>query len=378
VNLDRLSEIAPDLRIEIGECEGYGKKADFQADLDDVIYRIESHARGWWKAALWLYKIKLYKAWERFDLSRHNPYDNKPAGEVFPSAIPDGFASFRDFCERAIGRSVATVNAWIRAARTMGLLLAAGFDRLPKNATIALKLSEQPDEFVCDAWRDICAKYADHEITVERMKTLHDDVLNPDRPRFKNSRIPLDRYEVLREKAAEQGMTVAQFHCQILDHYLGTGHDTDPTTAKEPIDDRPIERVDAIDETLQIEPPIDHAGAPERASDGDGSLSSPPPSYGDVLESAPKPRTEIDREPASASRLKRMISSFRARPNPVRPRVCAIDGCDRSEELTACFNLVNRTTVADFYYCSGHLPESGYCTCGRWPTQCDCDRLEEF
>ncbi|MCZ8249736.1 hypothetical protein [Microcystis sp. LE19-195.1E] len=132
-----------DMAISIEEAYGLGELLD---ELPDLVLGIKRNLTSWYEIGLISWKIKLCKAWRK------------------------RYASFKQFCENAIGKTSSAVNNWIRAARVMSQLISAGCDRLPMNASIALELSKFGENDLLEAWRDICDTYADHELTLDKVK----------------------------------------------------------------------------------------------------------------------------------------------------------------------------------------------------------------
>ncbi len=132
-----------DLAISIEEAYGLGELID---ELPDLVLGIKRNLTSWYEIGLISWKIKLCKGWRK------------------------RYTSFKQFCENAIGKTSSAVNNWIRAARVMSQLISAGCDRLPMNASIALELSKFGETDLLEAWRDICETYADHELTLDKVK----------------------------------------------------------------------------------------------------------------------------------------------------------------------------------------------------------------
>jgi hypothetical protein len=132
-----------DMAISIEESYGLGELID---ELPDLVLGIKRDLTSWYEIGLISWKIKLCKGWRK------------------------RYTSFKQFCENAIGKTSSAVNNWIRSARVMSQLISAGCDRLPMNASIALELSKFGENDLLEAWRDICDTYADHELTLDKVK----------------------------------------------------------------------------------------------------------------------------------------------------------------------------------------------------------------
>jgi hypothetical protein len=76
-----------DLAIEIEETYGLGELIN---ELPDLVLGIKKNITSWYEIGLFTYKIKLCKAWRK------------------------RYGSFKEFCERAIGKTSSAVNNWIR------------------------------------------------------------------------------------------------------------------------------------------------------------------------------------------------------------------------------------------------------------------------
>jgi hypothetical protein len=194
------------LAISIEESYGLGELMD---DLPDLVLGIKKNLTSWYEIGLISWKIKLCKAWRK------------------------RYTSFKQFCENAIGKTSSAVNNWIRAARVMSQLISAGCDRLPMNASIALELSKFGEIDLLEAWRDICETYADHALTLDKVKA---HLENPYQklPNSKKINISLESWEKLREKAAESGISPSKLLEELIDSLLP---DDDTVPLEEPDED---------------------------------------------------------------------------------------------------------------------------------------------
>jgi hypothetical protein len=105
----------------------------------------------------------------------------------------------------------------------MSQLISAGCDRLPMNASIALELSKFSESDLLEAWRDICETYADHELTLDKVKS---HLENPyQRPNSKKVNIPIELWEKLREKAAESGISPSKLLEELIESLLPDDED---------------------------------------------------------------------------------------------------------------------------------------------------------
>lgn len=183
---------------------------DLAGDFEKHTYQINIGSFSWYVNALKAYRIKLCKAYK---------------------LCSSPFNSFKDWCEKALGCTVSAINTRIRAAWAVSFLIAQGFDRLPKSPSVAHELSkldsktyyvEGEGQFcqLFDIWCEICHKYADHEITLEKIKEMIGDPLQT-KPEMKQIRIPASKYELLFEQAAAAGTTPNALLNLILENYLG-------------------------------------------------------------------------------------------------------------------------------------------------------------
>jgi hypothetical protein len=339
------------------ELDQVGGKKDFEDKLDQLVFGIEGTIFGWYKAALSLWKIKLTKAWEA-------------SGRVLGEPV----GCFKEFCEKHLGKTVSSVNSWIRAARSVSLLIAAGFPRLPKSVSIALELSKFSDDIVIDLWRDLIEKYPDHEISLQKMK---EHLADPSQPKYKQYRLPIDAVEILVEAAAEANMTPTNYLTQLV---KGIKQDDFFNEVSEEFREfSQGERVEGTDPSPQGQSPDNLADPPPDRDDlhhddpdaiaghDDGDLSKSPPG--------------LKAQRSKPSRLKAKLAEYRSNPIKQKPAAPPFEcqQCKTKEKLIACFNLANFSKVADRYFCEKHIEDSGYCYCGRWHSECNCqDLILEF
>lgn len=213
-----------DMAISIEEAYGLGELID---ELPDLVLGIKRNLTSWYEIGLISWKIKLCKGWRK------------------------RYTSFKQFCENAIGKTSSAVNNWIRSARVMSHLISAGCDRLPMNASIALELSKFGETDLLEAWRDICAHYADHELTLDKVKAHLEDPFQK-LPNSKKINIPLESWEKLREKAAEAGMSPSKLLEELIDSLLPDEDDPsrDTVPPDEPDEDEPDDEDDEDDQDL--------------------------------------------------------------------------------------------------------------------------------
>lgn len=193
------------MAISIEEAYGLGELID---ELPDLVLGIKRNLTSWYEIGLISWKIKLCKAWRK------------------------RYTSFKQFCENAIGKTSSAVNNWIRAARVMSQLISAGCERLPMNPSIALELSKFGENDLLDAWRDICQTYADHELTLDKVRN-HLENPNQSQPNFKKVNIPIKSWEKLREKAAESGISPSKLLEELIESLLPDENDEDTVPPNE-------------------------------------------------------------------------------------------------------------------------------------------------
>ncbi|GEA29044.1 hypothetical protein MiAbW_03626 [Microcystis aeruginosa NIES-4325] len=87
------------------------------------------------------------------------------------------------------------------------------------NASIALELSKFGETDLLEAWRDICETYADHELTLDKVKAHLEDPFQK-LPNSKKVNIPIELWEKLREKAAESGISPSKLLEELIESLL--------------------------------------------------------------------------------------------------------------------------------------------------------------
>lgn len=201
-----------DTALYIEKAYGIG---ELMGELPELILGIKEKMSSWYEIGLISWKIKLCKAWRK------------------------RYTSFKQFCENAIGKTSSAVNNWIRAARVMSQLISAGCDRLPINPSIAIELSKFGETDLLEAWRDVCETYADHELTLDKVKAHLEDPFQK-LPNSKKVNIPIELWERLREKAAESGISPSKLLEELIESLLpdddGLSDDTIPPDEDDPIE----------------------------------------------------------------------------------------------------------------------------------------------
>ena len=110
-------------------------------DLGGVIDQIKNNTLSFVRIGLLAYKVKVLKLWR------------------------DGYRSFKEFCEKAIGITHWQINRAIEAARVVIELAQGGFDVLPKNEAQARPLTKFSGAELCANWQTILDTIPEHKIT---------------------------------------------------------------------------------------------------------------------------------------------------------------------------------------------------------------------
>ena len=110
-------------------------------DLGGVIDQIKNNTLSFVRTGLLAYKVKVLKLWR------------------------DGYRSFKEFCEKALGVTHWQINRAIEAARVVIELAQGGFDVLPKNEAQARPLTKFTGGTLCANWQTILDSTPEHKIT---------------------------------------------------------------------------------------------------------------------------------------------------------------------------------------------------------------------
>jgi hypothetical protein len=199
---DENNSLAFHLYLDAKDIDREGNKADYLEDIDFFARKVQGDVFGWYKAALRAWKVKLFRGWER------------------------KYGSFKDFCEKALKKTSACINNWIRSARVLSQLISLGFCRLPSSAAVCLELSKLDTDSLGDVWSDITNDLEDHEITLEKVKNRLSDPFQ-EKPQLKQIRIDAEKWEQLREIAADAGLSPTKLLDQLIDGYLGANQNGD-------------------------------------------------------------------------------------------------------------------------------------------------------
>lgn len=211
---DAIAPGVPAILYEMGMgVDNMGNMADFAKNLSNIVLDIRTKVLAWYEIGLKAYKIKLYKAWK------------------------GKFSDFNNFCQKAIGKTAGTVNNYIRAARVVSQLIAAGFDRLPPSPAIALEFAPFAPDDLFTAWAEICHKFEDWEITLDKVKEF---LATPNKPKeYHTTRIPIDLWQDIKETAAAAGVSVNQFLRNLI--------------PQRPVNDDPPEEPAPEEEDLEVD-----------------------------------------------------------------------------------------------------------------------------
>jgi hypothetical protein len=117
------------------------------------------------------------------------------------------FTSFRDYCERALGKTQWHINRIIEAARVVLELAREGFELLPQNEAQARPLVKFSGEELIAKWQEVIDSCPPHRITANHIAEIVAPGASPQQRAIK---VDADVYSQLQEKAAQSGMTTQQ------------------------------------------------------------------------------------------------------------------------------------------------------------------------
>ena len=156
-------------------------------ELSDVISEIKNNTLSFVRTGLLAFKVKVLKLYR------------------------EGYRTFKDFCEQAIGITHWQVNRMIEAARVVIELAQDGFDVLPKNEAQARPLAKFTGADLLANWQRVLDTTKEYKITGSRIaETLGMDVTS------KLLRLPPEVYYELQTQALSEGMSVAELLKAIL------------------------------------------------------------------------------------------------------------------------------------------------------------------
>ncbi len=156
-------------------------------DLGVVINEIKNNTLSFVRTGLLAFKVKVLKLYR------------------------EGYRTFKDFCEQAIGITHWQVNRTIEAARVVIELAQNGFKILPKNEAQARPLAKFTGADLLANWQTVLDTTKEYKITGSRIaETLGMDVTS------KLLRLPPEVYYELQTQALSEGMSVAELLKAIL------------------------------------------------------------------------------------------------------------------------------------------------------------------
>lgn len=117
------------------------------------------------------------------------------------------FNSFKDYCEKGLGRLHWHIKQIIKAARVCIDLARMGFDTLPQNYSQALCLSKYYDQELASKWDEILKQIPPHRITA----IVIDRIANGKEPNKQNVRLKKGTYRKLIEQASVAGLSVDEY-----------------------------------------------------------------------------------------------------------------------------------------------------------------------
>lgn len=202
-------DTAMDLYYFAHNLDAEGAKGDFQHNLEHWSREIRRNSMSWFKTALIAWKVKLMRAREPL------------------------YSSHREWCEVALGKSAATINNYIRAARAVSILIAAGFTSLPQLCAVALELSKLSEDRMIETWREVCDRYPEHQINLEKIRMTLGDPMG-EKPKTKGARLSMDRADFIQAKAAEAGISFSLMLDRMIDSFMVEGEK--PEEKEHPID----------------------------------------------------------------------------------------------------------------------------------------------
>ena len=150
-------------------------------ELSEVINEIKNNTLSFVRTGLLAFKVKVLKLYR------------------------DGYRSFKDFCEQALGLTHWQINRTIEAARVVIELAQDGFDVLPKNEAQARPLTKFTGDDLCANWQTILNTTKEYKITGSVIaETLGMEVTN------KSLRLPPEVYYELQDIALQEGMSITE------------------------------------------------------------------------------------------------------------------------------------------------------------------------
>jgi len=186
------------------EIEEEGKNINFKwAD-----YEIKNHLLSYVKVGLIAQKVRLYRLYAQ-----------------------ENFKSFKEYCEKGLGKSYWVIKKIIEAARTTVELAQAGFTQLPQYEAQARPLTKFTGDTLIEKWQEVITSAPAHRITATHISEIVDG--EPQNPKKRIS-LNKDVYDELVEKARTAGKKPDELLRELLGNYDPTDdYDYEPETQTE-------------------------------------------------------------------------------------------------------------------------------------------------
>jgi len=126
------------------------------------------------------------------------------------------FTSFREYCERCLGKTQWHINRIIEAARVVMELARNGFELLPQNEAQARPLVKFSGEELIAKWQEVIDSCPAHRITAIHIAEIVTPGASPQQRAIK---VDAEVYSQLQEKAAQAGMTTQQLLKKLIGDY---------------------------------------------------------------------------------------------------------------------------------------------------------------
>ncbi|NEP88655.1 MAG: hypothetical protein F6K18_18445 [Okeania sp. SIO2C2] len=146
-----------------------------------------------------------------------------------------GFKTFKEYCVKALKKSVYYVKRVIKAAQISWSLMLEGFTELPDNVSQAIRLatsvsqvSEEANE-TTSCWQDVLDKAKDQSrpITANYIETtITGETAHP----LATAKLPRDVWNKLKAQAKQQGIKPEKLLEEIVGNYLDTKQDSSRET----------------------------------------------------------------------------------------------------------------------------------------------------
>ena len=156
---------------------------------------IKNHLLSYVKVGLVAQKVRLYRLW------RH---------------AEENYKSFKEYCEKGLGKSYWAIKKIIEAARVTMELAQAGFTQLPQYEAQARPLTKFSGETLIEKWNEVVKSAPAHRITANHVSEIVDG--EPQNPK-KRITLPQDTYKELVEKARCAGKKPEELLKELLENY---------------------------------------------------------------------------------------------------------------------------------------------------------------